>query len=649
MLMKKHCPSLFLLLFWSFYSFAQPLPFASYSFNDGTANDNSGMVNGAITGPVSPIADRFGNPGYALAFGDASAVSFGDNFDLFSTLDAQFSFSVWIKNKDLNTTNVLFLSKYGNDNCAEDQREFFVRINDDNKIEFLFYSSLNTNVFHGIEGDDIIADSCWHHIVVNYDGSIDDNNGLDRIEIYVDGRKNETQFSPSLTGQAGDIQNSTAHLSLGTPLNSNGDLCFFNSFIGVIDDLAFFDQILSQDEINRLFRSPSPTRTQNTVNANFSISGDLLCQGDCVQITDESSSELCNTSARWIFPGGELGQGSSQRPQSICFPNPGIYQIIHILGNDFLKDTFIQTVTIIPNTLDILGADTLICDGESLELNAQTPNATYLWSTGSTASSITVFRRGTYWVELTNDGCPQRDSINVQTLETPSPSLGPDDGLCQGESIVIDATTDLAESYRWQDGSTEPLLAVVSEGLYVVEAINDCGVGMDSIVISLRGSSVFVDLGNDLGICAGDSVVLDATNPDATTYLWNTGSESPALTVTTPGIYQVTISNECFEDSDEIQVSDKDCCPVFVPNVFSPNGDGINDSFQPLTNCSLVSYRMRIFDRWGSLLFESNDPDRSWNGRYNNQELPQEAYTWFLEYDDGNGTRLDAGTVMLIK
>lgn len=73
-------------------------------------------------------------------------------------------------------------------------------------------------------------------------------------------------------------------------------------------------------------------------------------------------------------------------------------------------------------------------------------------------------------------------------------------------------------------------------------------------------------------------------------------------------------------------------CEVFVPNVFSPNGDGINDLFLPATNCTFSDFNMKIFARWGTLLYETNDPDRGWAGAHRGEALPSTTYLYFIEY-----------------
>lgn len=75
-----------------------------------------------------------------------------------------------------------------------------------------------------------------------------------------------------------------------------------------------------------------------------------------------------------------------------------------------------------------------------------------------------------------------------------------------------------------------------------------------------------------------------------------------------------------------------DNCKMYVPNAFSPNGDGVNDFFNASTNCTLEEFEMKIFDRWGALLFQTNNTDQGWNGKYKGKEAESTAYVYFIRY-----------------
>lgn len=73
-------------------------------------------------------------------------------------------------------------------------------------------------------------------------------------------------------------------------------------------------------------------------------------------------------------------------------------------------------------------------------------------------------------------------------------------------------------------------------------------------------------------------------------------------------------------------------CKLYIPNAFSPNGDGVNDRFKPNSNCDFREFEMRIFDRWGTLLFQSKNANEGWNGKYNGNEVASTAYVYYIRY-----------------
>jgi gliding motility-associated-like protein len=83
---------------------------------------------------------------------------------------------------------------------------------------------------------------------------------------------------------------------------------------------------------------------------------------------------------------------------------------------------------------------------------------------------------------------------------------------------------------------------------------------------------------------------------------------------------------------DSIQVTKDQCdCPVFVPNAFTPDGDGINDTFAPVLDCATSDYRLSVFDRWGQMIWSSDDPQAAWDGTAGGDPPHTGVYEWMLE------------------
>jgi hypothetical protein len=109
-----------------------------------------------------------------------------------------------------------------------------------------------------------------------------------------------------------------------------------------------------------------------------------------------------------------------------------------------------------------LGNDTALCNGETLLLQSTLLlQGAYLWSTGSTAATLNINTQGLYWLQVSNSGCAKSDSVIVTYKPNPAIDLGNDTTLCEGQTLLLDATNNNA-TYLWQDGSTSPTFNVNS-------------------------------------------------------------------------------------------------------------------------------------------------------------------------------------------
>ncbi len=196
-------------------------------------------------------------------------------------------------------------------------------------------------------------------------------------------------------------------------------------------------------------------------------------------------------------------------------------------------------------------------------------------------------------------------------------NLGEDQIICSGESISINATTNNADAYNWNTGETSPNLTTNEPGTYILTASNELCTDNDTIIISeILVEPYPISLPEDTIICQQNlPFTLEPMLLTEGEITWQNGEVQPTLTVTESGIYTATLTqNGCFYSAD-IEIEVKNCAEkIFIPNVFSPNNDGNNDLFRPEgRNFELTE--MRIYDRWGSLIFESNAADAAWDGR----------------------------------
>ncbi|GAB5538878.1 MAG: hypothetical protein Salg2KO_09810 [Salibacteraceae bacterium] len=268
------------------------------------------------------------------------------------------------------------------------------------------------------------------------------------------------------------------------------------------------------------------------------------------------ADSLSPDSVRWEFGDPSSGNNSSTQMQtSHQFSHPDTFQVTLFSFNGGNTDTFLRNVIIWDTISDILGNDTTICNGAGqINLDASWFNACHEWSTGSTASSISVNSGGTYWVDVFYQSCHFRDSITVEEVTGPPQfTLGPDTAVCGNFSFILDP--DLANAfYTWNDGSHDTTFTVSSTGTYSLTATNACGDSSDEIEVTVNTfAQPVVNFPEDTAICEGSDLTYDLTFEDAN-YLWSDGITTPIRTINTTGEYWVQISNACDTVSDTLFV-----------------------------------------------------------------------------------------------
>lgn len=242
---------------------------------------------------------------------------------------------------------------------------------------------------------------------------------------------------------------------------------------------------------------------------------------------------------------------------------------------------------------------------------------------------------------------------NYLYQEFPNPQLGPDQSICSGVNLILDAALGRGYTYLWQDGSTSDHFTVTQPGQYWVEVTKNGCQKRDTInVTAIPGFTV--DLGPDTMICGTSNLLLDATVPGAgVTYTWQNGSTQPVYPVTTPGTYSVNVTAACGTASDTVVVQFKNCnCYIHVPNAFSPNYDFYNNTFKPVIGkCQFAAYNMKIVNRWGQKIYETNDPFTGWDGSFKGNLCDIGAYVYIISYRFTNEaeTKVLRGTFMLIR
>lgn len=206
--------------------------------------------------------------------------------------------------------------------------------------------------------------------------------------------------------------------------------------------------------------------------------------------------------------------------------------------------TGIDDVRIAEGPVANLGNDTLICGGDTLQLNAG-PFSSFQWSTGSNTQidTITQTSTGNIWVKIVDsNGFYDYDTVYVG-LSNPQVHIGPDSSICPGDSVMLDAGSHPGGSFLWTTNETSQVIYATTAGQFLVTVTDSVGcTKSDSMTLGIYVPPV-LQLGNDTVVCVGEPVVLDGgPGPVGTTYQWNSGASTQIVIVTSPGTYAASVT-----------------------------------------------------------------------------------------------------------
>jgi gliding motility-associated-like protein len=301
-----------------------------------------------------------------------------------------------------------------------------------------------------------------------------------------------------------------------------------------------------------------------------------------------------------------------------------------------------QKQNLLPDSLSFCAGDSAYVEVKpSLE-----NNSIISWSTPqgiiTNTRRISAVRPGKYFVTVTNplDGSlPTTDSCIVR-ISTKIKAFLRDTVLCKGKSLVLDAKNQ-GLRFQWNTGETTQRITIENAGRYWVRIRNGSCVTVDTVIVkSISGPGVYI--ANESTFCLNDDhKVLTLKSSPGTRILWNTGAITPTIQVQKEGTYWVrSESKNCGAQVDSIKVKLKVCeCEMIIPNSFTPNEDNRNDYFFPVTQCDYSYFNMSITDRWGNTVYNSNNINGKWDGRFKGNLCPEDIYIYRIESTERGGDK----------
>lgn len=299
---------------------------------------------------------------------------------------------------------------------------------------------------------------------------------------------------------------------------------------------------------------------------NFETGGDV-CLGQPSQfIFADTCAGADNATAnleRWVWHFGDGSTSEEINPQH-TYKHAGTYDVtLWVMDTNGCTDEVTKKVTVLPGPSLPSLLDTTFCQGRifTVEIPPER-NTTYTWQDGTRGTTYQISTPGEYWVVADNGVCEDREEGFVQFVgPVDKPDLGPDQILCEGDSITLDGSVVGATAYWWQDGNRDSTYMVSGPGLYRVIVANQCGIKRDTIQIT-EGQKPGLQKLQDQRLCIGESAVLEAQlEANALPYelTWSTGSSDLNIVVQ-PEInttYWIDVNNYCgrIRDTLDIEVS----------------------------------------------------------------------------------------------
>ncbi len=384
---------------------------------------------------------------------------------------------------------------------------------------------------------------------------------------------------------------------------------------------------------------------------NVTISGDNdICMGD-------NTTLIANGAVNYQWNTGQTDNSIVVSPIS-----DSTFTVIGSIGS--CSDTATINVFVHPIPVAYAGTDTTICSGSTVTLSASGGDS-YVWSNGNNQATqqVSPTVTTTYYVTVNNEyGCSDIDDVTITVNQTPIAIAGGNQTICFGETAQLSASG--GTTYQWSADATlsnvniaNPIASPITTTTYFVTVSNGNCYDVDSTTIFVQSLPV-VDAGQDTTIYQGESLQLWAsTNASISIFSWSptaylsqTDILNPIASPQTTITYTITVTdNYGCQNSDNITITveDKPVYELIIYNTFTPNGDGMNDTWY-IENIDRYPYNLvQVYNRNGHKVYEKSGYLNEWDGKYYGNNLP--AATYYYIIDLGNGSEIIKGNVTIVR
>ncbi|MEO6455440.1 MAG: gliding motility-associated C-terminal domain-containing protein [Ginsengibacter sp.] len=377
---------------------------------------------------------------------------------------------------------------------------------------------------------------------------------------------------------------------------------------------------------------------------------DVLCWGNGGAATVSVNGGVPPYTYEWYPSGGTN--------VSAVFAAGGDYSVIATDKNGCRDTTAVSIIEPGLLVLDIAKEDAS-CDYNNGKATANVTGGvlplSYSWVSASatySSRSIDNLAPANYSLTVTDkNGCKVSGNIIIAPGNIMQIVSNHEDVTCfdiqDGKASLVISGGNPGYSVTWNNGASDTMLENLGAGTYIANVIDGAGCSSMATIVIKQPPKVNVSLGADTTICSPETIVLSPGSYSS--YTWQNSSSNPEFIVTNEGRYSITVTDAhgCIASSS-INIT-ADCGLVYFPNSFTPNGDDLNERFGLVGYLPRVkNYQLKIFNRWGLLVFHTNNPLEKWNGKTGNQYI-KGIYVWYARYSTAlqpNGTQ--KGTVILV-
>jgi gliding motility-associated-like protein len=370
---------------------------------------------------------------------------------------------------------------------------------------------------------------------------------------------------------------------------------------------------------------------------------------------------------QWSGPAGFTATGPSPGIAVSTLNNNGLYSVVATtIGGCIKKDT--TTVIVSDFPMANAGPDTALCSGSSANLQAS-GGLTYTWTPATGLSGTNIANpvalpaiTTNYTVTVSNKyNCIAKDNVLITVNARPVANAGPDVSLCTGSSANLQASG--GGQYVWSPATAlsnatiaNPVATPLQTTAYIIKVTNNLNcTNTDTVLIKVFSKPV-ANAGPDKTVSTGQSVILNGTaGGDTSSYYW-----TPSQYISNPNILTPVVSppnnitytlhvgsgSLCGIATDDVfvQVNSK----LIIPNAFSPNGDGVNDTWNIEALNTFPGAEVKVYNRYGQVVFYSKDYNsKPWDGRVNGNAV--QVGTYYYTVDRKKDLPLISGWVVLIR